>query len=183
MPVMSPLVCALLLLVGLGIGTVSGMVGIGGGVLIIPVLMFCFGFEQAKANGTSLAMMLPPIGVFAVITYAKSGNVDWRYAALLAAGFAVGALAGAKLVNGGWINPTALRICFALMLIYSAGRVLFRPGGRARSAGEALALAAAFGLTYLLLRLLGRQWNKGDFRISDAYRQRLRNPTGYDYEI
>ena len=63
----------LVLLVGLLIGTVSGMVGIGGGVLVIPVLMFGFGFSHTKANGTSMAMLLPPIGVFAVLAYWRAG--------------------------------------------------------------------------------------------------------------
>ena len=58
-----------LVLIGLCIGTISGMVGIGGGILVIPALMFFFGFSQAKANGTSMTMLLPPIGVFAVLVY------------------------------------------------------------------------------------------------------------------
>ena len=74
---------ALVLLVALVIGTISGMVGIGGGVLVIPVLMFGFGFSQAKANGTSMAMLLPPIGVFAVLSYWRAGNIDFRFAAVL----------------------------------------------------------------------------------------------------
>src|SRR5689334_18824349 len=68
----------ILLLIGLAIGTISGMVGIGGGVLVMPVLMFFFGFAQAKANGTSLAMLLPPIGIFAVLAYWRTDNIDWR---------------------------------------------------------------------------------------------------------
>ena len=68
---------------GLGIGTVSGMIGIGGGVLVIPMLVFFFGFSQERATGTSLAMLLPPIGVFAVIAYAKAGNISWTTAGIL----------------------------------------------------------------------------------------------------
>jgi uncharacterized membrane protein YfcA len=180
---MSLILCITLVLIGFAVGVVGGMVGIGGGVMVIPILMLGFGFAQARANGTSLAMLLPPIGIFAALAYARTGNVEWRFAALMAVGFAVGAYVGARLVTSGRINPTALRICFALMLVYTAGRILFRPGGRARSAGEAIGLAVAFGLTYLILRILGRRWNRPAFQIGDAYRNRLRETTEYDYEI
>jgi uncharacterized membrane protein YfcA len=174
----------LLVLVGLAIGTLSGMVGIGGGVLVIPVLMFFFGFPQARANGTSLAMLLPPIGIFAVLAYWRAGNIDWAYAALLAAGFAAGAHVGARLVNSGAINPVALRVTFALLLLYCAGRVLFRPGGRARAALETSLLVAGFAGTYVVMRLLGRRWSEAP-QWGAIYRQKQRLPTPleYDYEI
>jgi uncharacterized membrane protein YfcA len=179
----TPSTAAALLLVGLAIGVVSGMVGIGGGVLVIPVLMFAFGFSQARANGTSLAMLLPPVGLFAVLSYWRAGNVQWPVAALLAAGFAVGAYAGAKLVNAGWVNPTALRITFALVLLYCAGRILFRPGGRARSALATSLLMAGFALAWLAMRALGRRWEHRLPHVRAVYRRKLREPQGYDYEI
>src|SRR5688500_13528976 len=174
---------AALVLIGLAIGVVSGMIGIGGGVLVIPVLMLAFHFSQAKANGTSLAMLLPPIGVFAVIAYHRAGNVDWRYAAVLAAGFAVGAYLGAKLVNDGRINPTVLRVGFALLLVYSAGRLLFRPGGRAGAALATSLLVVAFGATYAVMRLLGRRWKRTAPDWAAVYRDKQREPFEYDYEI
>ena len=121
------------IVVGIGflIGGASGLIGIGGGILIIPVLMIGFGFTQERANGTSLAMMLPPIGVLAVITYARAGNVDWRFAVLMAIGFLVGAAVGGTIVNRQWINPTALRVTFAILLLYVGSRTLFRAGGQA----------------------------------------------------
>ena len=173
---------AVLLLAGLAIGAFSGMVGIGGGILVIPVLMFFFGFSQARANGTSLAMMLPPIGVFAVAAYWRAGNVDWRYAALLAAGFAVGAYAGARALNGGWINPAALRVAFALLLVYCAGRLLFRSGEPARAALETSLLILSFAATYVVLRLLGRRWRRAP-DWGAIYRERQRQPYEFDYEI
>ena len=172
----------LLLLIGLAIGIVSGMVGIGGGMLVIPLLMFFFGFSQAKANGTSLAMLLPPIGIFAVVEYWKAGNVDWRFALLLAFGFAVGAYIGAAIVNHGWINPTALRVGFALLLIYCAARLLFRHGGQARSALETSLMVTGFALMYAMMRLLGRRWRRApDWGL--IYRAKLDDSVGYDYEI
>jgi len=169
-------------LIGLSIGTISGMVGIGGGVLVIPILMFFFGFTQAKANGTSLAMLLPPIGIFAVIAYWKAANVDWRFALLLALGFAVGAYVGGLLVNRGRINPTALRVGFALLLIYTAARLLFRPGGQARAALETSLLVASFSVLYLSMRLLGRRWQRSP-DWGRIYRAKRDDSVGYDYEI
>jgi uncharacterized membrane protein YfcA len=171
-----------LVAIGLLIGTLSGMVGIGGGILVIPVLMLFFNFPQARANGTSLAMLLPPIGIFAVLAYWRAGNVDWRYAGLLALGFAAGAYVGARLVNGGWINPVALRVTFALLLAYCAGRVLFRSGGRAGAALETSLLVVGFGLSYLLMRLLGRRWRQAP-QWGAIYRRKQTLPLEYDYEI
>ncbi len=171
-----------LVVIGLGIGMVSGMVGIGGGVLVIPILMFFFGFSQAKANGTSLAILLPPIGIFAVMSYWRAGNVDWRFAGFLALGFAVGAYVGATMVNRGWVNPTLLRVMFALLLVYCAGRILFRPGGRARGAMETSLLVAGFAIAYAVMRLLGQRW-KQPSDWGRVYREKQSKTVDYDYEI
>jgi uncharacterized membrane protein YfcA len=173
----------LLLLIGFAIGAISGMIGIGGGVLVIPVLMIGFGFSQAKANGTSLAMLLPPIGIFAVLAYAKGGNIDWRYAVLLSCGFAVGAFVGAKAVNLGWIHPTALRVLFALLLLYIAGRTLFRPGGQARAALETSLLIVGYVLTYAVMRIIGAKWHRRPRDWASVYRDKQRVPEQIDYEI
>jgi uncharacterized membrane protein YfcA len=179
---MTPSFVLLLLLLGTFVGVVGGMLGIGGGVMIIPLLMLGFGFTQAKANGTSIAMLLPPIGIFAAISYARAGNIDWRFAAVLATGFALGAYFGANLVNSGRINPTALRILFAILLLYVASRVLFRASGRARAALETTCLMGAFLLTYAVFRLLGRRWSSPrDW--SAVYRSKLGEAQEYDYEI
>ncbi len=170
-------------LLGLIIGTFSGMVGIGGGILAIPAMMFLLGFTQAQANGTTLAMMLPPIGLFAVLNYARVGNVDWRIAMLMAAGFAVGAYGGSFIITNHWINPTALRVTFALLLVYVAGRMLFRPGGRAMAAMETSVLVVGFALTYALMRMLGNHWAGSHSHWGRHYRARQRHPHVDDYEI
>ena len=171
-----------LVVMGFLIGSVSGMVGIGGGLLVIPLLTFFYAFSQQKATGTSLAMLLPPIGVFAVLAYAKGDNIDWRFAGLLALGFTFGGYAGAWLVNKGHIHPTALRIALALLLVYVAANMLFRSGGRARSALEALLMVAAFGLAYFVLRLLGRKWMRTPCGCH-TYRSRLRHAVPVEYDI
>lgn len=179
---MSLLTACGIVLIGLLIGIIGGMVGIGGGVLVIPLLMFGFGFTQARANGTSLAMLLPPIGLFAVLSYVRSGNIDWRFAVLLAIGFSIGAYVGASLVNTGRINATTLRVLFAVVLLYVASRILFRPGGRARVALETSLLMGVYLLSYGLLRLLGRRWSSPrDW--GEVYRSKLAERVEYDFEI
>ena len=172
----------LLVLMGVGIGTVSGIVGIGGGILVIPLLMFFFGFTQQKANGTSLAMLLPPIGVLAVLTYAKAGNVNWAVAGLLAAGFTAGAYVGAWMVNRGMVNASAMRITFALFLAYVSASLLFRPGGHARAALETSLMVGGFAATYVVMRLLGRKWMRKP-SWGNVYRGKLTQVAPYDYEI
>jgi uncharacterized protein len=86
-----------LLLLGLIAGAVSSIVGIGGGVVIVPVLVFLFAFSQKMAQGTSLALLLPPIGLFAVMNYYKAGFVDLKVALVLGIAFLVGSYFGSKL--------------------------------------------------------------------------------------
>jgi len=86
----------LLLLLGLGVGTLSGLIGIGGGVLITPALIYWFGFSQHDAQGTTLALLVPPIGLLGAWTYFQQGFVDVRAASLICLGFVFGGLLGAK---------------------------------------------------------------------------------------
>ena len=112
------------LILGVLVGIVSGMVGIGGGALIIPALVFGFGMSQHKAQGTSLAIMLLPTGALAFWKYWQSGEVDIRFAILISLGFLLGGWLG-----GSWaihLSDVALRRGFALLLIVVAIRMLFK---------------------------------------------------------
>ncbi len=115
---MSPLAAGGGLLLGLVIGVISGLIGIGGGAFLIPALVYFYGMTQIKAQGTSLATLLLPIGVFAFWTYYKGGHVDLKLALLIAAGFAVGGWVG-----GAWaqhLSPLMLRRGFAALLVLLA---------------------------------------------------------------
>jgi uncharacterized membrane protein YfcA len=171
-----------LLLLGNAIGVVSGMIGLGGGIMVIPALIYLYGFSQRQANGTSLAMLLPPIGIFAVFAYHKAGNINWPFAMLIAAGFASGAYIGGLLVNTGKVPDITLRFIFAALLLYVAGRMLFRTDGRAMAALQTCLLIAGFFGTYIVMRLVGRRWSKMPYWPS-VYQERKKLPVTHDYEI
>jgi uncharacterized membrane protein YfcA len=113
----------LLLLVGVVIGMVSGVVGIGGGILFVPALIWLLGMDQHRAQGTSLGALLAPVGILAFWEYYRKGQADIRVAALLAAGFLVGGYVGA--VGAQHIPELWLRRVFAATLIAVGGRLLF----------------------------------------------------------
>jgi uncharacterized membrane protein YfcA len=112
-----------ILFVGLVVGMVSGVVGIGGGILFVPALVWLLGMSQHKAQGTSLGALLAPVGLFAFLEYYRKGNADLRVALLLAAGFLVGAYFGAAAAQP--IPELWLRRIFALTLIAVGGRMWF----------------------------------------------------------
>ena len=110
-------------LLGLAAGGIAGMIGIGGGVLIVPALVLLFGFDQHTAQGTSLALLLPPIGVLAVMEYYRNGYVDLRVALIMAALFVVGSFLGARLAVS--IDSALLRKIFAGFLFLVSVRMFF----------------------------------------------------------
>jgi len=112
-----------IMLVGLVVGVVSGIVGIGGGILFIPALIWLLGMDQHKAQGTSLGALLLPVGIFAFIEYYRKGNADIHVALLLAAGFLVGGYFGA--VGAQYIPDLWLRRVFAATLVAIGARMLF----------------------------------------------------------
>jgi uncharacterized membrane protein YfcA len=117
------LVTWMMLLIGLAVGVVSGVVGIGGGILFVPALVWLTGMSQHKAQGTSLGALLAPVGLFAFMEYYRKGNADLRVALLLAAGFLVGGYFGAA--GAQHISDLWLRRIFALTLIAVGGRMWF----------------------------------------------------------
>ena len=94
---MSPQTILILCFIGIAAGLLSGLVGIGGGVIIVPALVFVLGLSQHQAQGTSLFVLSLPVLLLAVYNYWNSGNVNWRYGLLIASTFMIGAFLGSKL--------------------------------------------------------------------------------------
>jgi uncharacterized membrane protein YfcA len=113
----------MILLVGLVVGMISGVVGIGGGVLFVPALIWLLGMDQHKAQGTSLGALLAPVGIFAFMEYYRKGNADLRVGLLLALGFLLGGYFGA--VGAQHIPEVWLRRIFAVTLVAVGGRMWF----------------------------------------------------------
>lgn len=112
-------------LMGLGIvaGLTSGLIGIGGGIIIVPVLVLFFGFSQQLAQGTTLALMVPPLGAFAAWTYYRQGYVDIKTAVLVCFGFLVGSILGADLALR--LPTEVLTRIFGAILVAVGLRMLF----------------------------------------------------------
>ncbi len=113
----------LFLLLGLAAGTLSGLIGIGGATVIIPVLVLGFGLGQHMAQGTTLALMVPPIGLLAAWMYYQKGFVDLKIAAFVCIGFFIGGLIGAKLAIQ--IPEHLLKKMFGLFLLIVSIRMIF----------------------------------------------------------
>lgn len=107
-----------ILVVGLGAGVLSGMFGIGGGLIIVPALVILFGFEQKTATGTSLFALLLPVGIFAVLDYASRNKVHWWYGFLITPGLLLGAKVGAWMTRG--LSDLMLKRVYAAFLVVVA---------------------------------------------------------------
>ncbi|MFC6269020.1 sulfite exporter TauE/SafE family protein [Frigoriflavimonas asaccharolytica] len=113
----------LVIIIGVIAGILSGLLGIGGAVLIIPALVLFLGFSQQTAQGTTLLMMVPPIGALAAFQYYKEGTVDFKIAGILAVGFLIGGYFGGKYANH--IPQEILKKLFAILLLVIALKMLF----------------------------------------------------------
>ena len=112
-----------LILLGAVAGGLAGLVGVGGGVLITPALVFFFGYTQQMAQGTTLALLLPPIGAVAAYTYYKQGFVDFKAAGWICLGFLVGSLIGSKFAVG--LPASTLKKCFGFFLLVMGSKLAF----------------------------------------------------------
>ena len=113
----------ILIVIGIITGVMAGMLGIGGAIIMIPALVFFMGFSQQAAQGTSLAVMLPPIGILATYNYFKAGHVNIKFALILAVAFLVGSYFGSKLALN--LPQTALKKIFGVLLLLVAAKMLF----------------------------------------------------------
>jgi uncharacterized membrane protein YfcA len=112
-----------LLIIGLAAGFMGGLVGIGGGVIIVPALVMLLGMSQHQAQGTSLMMILFPVGILGVLNYYKQGYVDFKYAGLLAIGFFIGSYLGSKYSLS--LPQLTVKRIFAVVMMLLAIKILF----------------------------------------------------------
>jgi uncharacterized membrane protein YfcA len=108
---------------GLIAGVASGFLGIGGGIILVPVLGLIFGLSQHQAQGTTLALMVPPIGLLAALKYYSDGNVNLKIAAFICLGFFFGGYVGATLVHH--VPDTVLRRIFGFVMLFVSLRLIF----------------------------------------------------------
>lgn len=113
----------IIMLVGIAAGVLSGLVGVGGGIIIVPALVYFLSFSQKTAQGTSLAMILLPVGIFGVLQYYKQGHVDLKVVGILAIGFLAGSFFGSKIAMN--ISQETLKKVFAVLMIIIAFKMLF----------------------------------------------------------
>jgi uncharacterized protein len=109
-------------ILGVLAGMLSGLIGIGGGIIIIPALVYLFGLTQHQAQGTTLALMVPPIGLLAAFEYYRAGHVDLKIAGLVCLGFFIGGLFGAKIAVG--LSDLLLKRIFGAVLLLVALKML-----------------------------------------------------------
>jgi len=112
----------ILIVIGLAAGTLSGLVGVGGGIIIVPALVFFLGFSQQAAQGTSLGLLLLPAGILAVINYYKQGFIDFKVVGIMCAAFVLGGWLGSKLALS--LSQEVVKKIFAVVLFYTAFKMM-----------------------------------------------------------
>ncbi len=112
-----------LVAIGLAAGVLSGFIGVGGGIIIVPALVFFVGMSQHGAQGTSLALMLPPIGILAVYDYYRAGEIDVPYAVVIGLAFIVGGFFGAKISLR--LSPHLVKFIFGVIMLYVSVRMIW----------------------------------------------------------
>ena len=113
----------ILLLIGLASGMLSGLIGVGGGIFIVPALVFFLSFQQKQAQGNSLGILLLPVGILAAWNYYKAGYIDIRLVLLVSLGFVVGGYFGSKLALS--LPDAIVKKIFAIVMIVVALKLLF----------------------------------------------------------
>jgi len=120
---MTPGVIALIVAIGVAVGFSSGVLGIGGGLFLVPALVYFLGYSQHQAQGTTLALLCLPVGMIAALRYHQEGLVEWRVAGILFCGFLVGAYIGAGIAVN--LSPKLLRQLFGASLVVIGARLLW----------------------------------------------------------
>lgn len=112
----------ILVAIGVAAGILAGFIGVGGGIIIVPALIYFLGLSQHMAQGTSLALMLPPIGILAVYNYHRVGEINFSYAAIIAIAFVIGGFFGSKLSLK--LSATTVKFFFGMVMLYVSVRMI-----------------------------------------------------------
>ena len=115
----------ILILIGFLAGILGGFVGVGGGIIIVPALIYFMGLNEHQAIGTSLAVMLPPIGILAALNFYRSGDLNINYAMIVAAAFILGGYFGSKLSLALKDSVHIVKLVFGTIMLYAAFRMIF----------------------------------------------------------
>ncbi|NRA10664.1 MAG: sulfite exporter TauE/SafE family protein [Crocinitomicaceae bacterium] len=113
---MSTQTIIILIIIGLCAGVLSGFVGVGGGVIIVPALIYVLGMSQYEAQGTSLFVLLLPVGILAVMNYSKEASINWKFGLIISLTFVVGGFVGSKIALK--INPAYVKLIFGVLMAY-----------------------------------------------------------------
>ena len=113
----------IIILVGVAAGVLGGLVGVGGGIIIVPSLVYFIGFSQKTAQGTSLGLIMLPVGILGVLMYYKQGHVDFRVVGILAVGFLLGSYLGSKIALS--LPQDTVKKVFAVLMVIIAVKMLF----------------------------------------------------------
>ncbi|MEO8406634.1 MAG: sulfite exporter TauE/SafE family protein [Chitinophagaceae bacterium] len=112
----------LLILIGFFAGTLSGLVGVGGGIIVVPALVLLLGFSQHQAQGTSLGLLLLPVGILAVMNYYQKGYIDIKIVAVMSVAFILGGWVGSKLALQ--LSVDTVKKIFAVVLFYTGFKMM-----------------------------------------------------------
>ena len=113
----------IIIMVGIAAGMLGGLVGVGGGIIIVPALIYFLGMDQKTAQGTSLGLIMLPVGILGVLQYYKQGHVDFRVVGVLAIGFFAGSFFGSKIALS--LPQETVKRVFAILMILIAIKLLF----------------------------------------------------------
>ena len=112
----------ILVVIGILAGILSGFVGVGGGVIIVPALVYALSMSQHEAQGTSLFILLLPVGILAVNNYWKTGNINWKFGLIVAITFVLGGYIGSKIALR--ISPAIVKLIFGVIMAYVSFRMI-----------------------------------------------------------
>ena len=117
-----------LVLVGLFAGALSGFVGVGGGIIIVPAMIYFMNMNQMQAQGVSLALLMLPVGILGVMNYYKAGHIQFSYVLIIAIGFVLGNYFGSKYAMR--VPEHKIKFLFALLMLFVAVQMLWKSGAR-----------------------------------------------------